>query len=66
MKITEEIAYKIWKIREDLDMPGNNEHDWEMAEGFLQQCNDQYDDDDIYVWFIQLDENMVEREYQGD
>jgi len=66
MKIKEDLAYRIWKIREDLDMPGSNDHDWWLAEQFLQQCDDQYDDEDIYIWFIQRNENMIQRDCQGD
>ena len=58
MKIKSIVAYEIWTIREDLDIPGDNEHDWWLAEQFLQEKEDQFDEEDIYEWFIQLDESM--------
>lgn len=64
MKMREIVAHKIWEIREDLDIGGSQEHDWWLASEFLQEMKDKsrWDDDTIYSWFIQLDENLVQRQ----
>jgi len=59
MRIRNIIAYKIWQIRQEIGTAGSNTHDWYLAEQFLQTNPDRYDDDDIYVWFVQLEENMI-------
>ena len=62
MKIRRTIAHQVWQIRQELGIPGSETHDWYLADRFLQTNPDHWDDDDIYVWFIQLDENMVPRD----
>ena len=62
MKLKRIIAQQIWQIRQELDIPGSDTHDWWLAEEFLQSNPDRIDDDDVYVWFIELDENMVPRD----
>jgi hypothetical protein len=63
MKIRKIIAYKIYEIRNELDIDGSQEHDWWLADQFLQKIGvDRFDDDDLYNWFVQLDENLVEKQ----
>ena len=59
MIITKVVAYKIWQIRQELGVTGSNTYDCVLAERFLQGRLEAWDDDDIYVWFIELDENMI-------
>jgi len=60
MKILNIIASDIYLIRQELNMSGNDKHDWWLADKFLQEIGDeQFDDDTIYSWFIQLDENLI-------
>jgi len=62
MKIRRMVAHQIWQIRQEIGIAGSDTHDWWLAEQFLQTNPDRWDDDDIYSWFIQLDENMVPRD----
>jgi hypothetical protein len=59
MNLKEAVAYRIYKIRCDLDIPGSPEHDWWLAKEFLYEHGNEWDEDDIYLWFIQLGENLV-------
>lgn len=59
VRLTPTIAFKISQIREDLFIPGSPDHDWDLAETFLDQCYGNLSDDDLYSWFIQLEENIV-------
>jgi len=61
MQIKKTIANQVWQIRQELGIPGSETSDWYLADLFLQTNPDQWTDNDIYVWFIQLDENMVPR-----
>ena len=62
MKLRRLISHEIYKVRQEIDMEGSPDHDWWLAGMFIeQQGNKRFDYDDIYVWFIQLDENMEER-----
>ena len=56
------IAHKIWQIRQELGIAGSDTHDWWLAEQYLQTNPSNIHDDDIYIWLIQLDENLVPRE----
>ena len=63
MRLRKIVAQEIYNIREDLDIPGDQEHDWWLAGQFLDMTGkDRWDEDTIYVWFIQLDENLVKRD----
>ena len=66
MQIRRIIAHQIWQIRMELGIPGNDTHDWWLAEQFLQTNPDQYSDDHIYIWFIVLNENIVPRDITLD
>lgn len=60
MKYRRIVAHEIYKVRMELDIKGDEEHDWWLAEQFIEFIgDDRFDYDDIYVWFVQLDENMV-------
>ena len=57
------VAQKIYEFRMELDINGSEKHDWWLADQFLQKIgDDMFDDNDIYSWFIQLDENLVPRQ----
>ena len=58
MKRKDSIAYQIWQIRDELEIPGNKDHDWCLADLFLQCHKGTFDNDDIYLWFTQLEENL--------
>ncbi len=62
MRIKSIVAIALWRIRKELDVNGSADHDWWLAEQFLQKHIGQFDDDDIYLWFIQLEENAIPRE----
>jgi hypothetical protein len=66
MIITKVVAYKIWQIRQEIGVAGSNTYDWVLAERFLQGRLEAWDDDDIYVWFTELEENMVPRDKNLD
>ena len=61
MRIKQIVAHEIWKIRQELDIDGNEDHDWWLANIFLQKRTAIFDNEDIYVWFIELDENIIPR-----
>jgi hypothetical protein len=57
------VAQKIYEFRCELDIDGNEKHDWWLADQFLQEVGaGMFDDDDIYNWFIQLEENLIKRQ----
>ena len=57
------LAYDIYIMRKEIGREGTQEHDWFLADKFLQFIGDnKFDYDDIYMWFIKLDENMVEKQ----
>ena len=62
MRIKRIIAFKIWQIRQEIGISGSDSHDWWLTDKFLQTNPDTFDDDDIYVWFMQLEENLIPKE----
>ena len=66
MKLKKIIAHQIWQIRQELGIAGSDTHDWWLADKFLQTNPDHINDDDVYVWFVELDENMVPRDKSLD
>ena len=60
MKIQRLVASKIYRTRMELDLDGSEQHDWELAGKFLQSIGKKnFNDNDIYTWYVQLDENLV-------
>ena len=61
------VAHEIFKVREEVGIDGTAEHDWWLADKFLQFIGkDRWKYDDIYIWFLQLDENMAEKQNQEE
>jgi len=59
VKTKQIIAYNIWQIRQELGIGGSEPNDWLLAEQFLQQSEEPFDEDDIYIWIVELKENMI-------
>ena len=56
------VANEIYNIRELLEISGDHKHDWWLAGEFLDTIEDEsWDEDSIYVWFVQLEENLHEK-----
>ena len=48
------VAYYIWQAREEVGMDGNEEHDWWLAERFLNSYGtDSFEYTDIYMWVME-------------
>jgi len=62
MRIKKIVAFKIWQIRQELEIAGSDTHDWWLTDQFLQIAPDRFNDDDIYTWFMQLEENLIPKE----
>jgi len=60
MNIINDVAYQIWQARDEVGIEGNDEHDWYLAERFLEEKgNYQFDYEDVYSWVM---ENITEGE----
>ena len=54
MRMKELVANMIWQAREEVGIDGTPEHDWWLAEQFLEQKgDDRFDYDDVYSWTME-------------
>ena len=60
MKLKKIVANYIWRIREDVGINGNSDHDWWLAGEFLSEYkNSRFDYDDVYIWLMERNEEGV-------
>jgi len=55
MSRKQEVAYYIWQARDEACMDGSEEHDWWLAERFLDSNLDKdkpINYDDVYIWVM--------------
>ena len=53
MKFQRIIANKIFQIRQEIDIDGNEKRDWYLAQQYIEQHGkEKFDDDNLYIWFL--------------
>jgi len=55
MSIKKDVSYYIWKARDEVGIDGDEDHDWWLAEKFLNDWNKEteFNYEDVYIWVME-------------